>query len=60
MVIKTDKLIKIDNNAEKLKLSNQISESIKSFFQIVSRKLSISFLEYITYFRINKKRSKLK
>ena len=39
MVIKTDKLIKIDNNAEKQRLSNQISESIKSFFQIVSRKL---------------------
>ena len=60
MVIKTDKLIKIDNNAEKQRLTNQISESIKSFFQIVSRKLQISFLEYITYFRITKKRSKLK
>ena len=29
MVIKTDKLIKIENTEEKQRLSNQISESIK-------------------------------
>lgn len=38
-----------DSENQKAHITNEISESIKRFFRVVTKKLNLNILEYITF-----------
>ncbi|KAM3134862.1 hypothetical protein pb186bvf_013031 [Paramecium bursaria] len=58
ILIKNEKIEKIQNISEKENLSKQLVQSVQNFFNTVRRKMRLSFKEYVTFFNYSDQKFK--